>query len=151
MRRYQHNDNLMWSQMVVFLLPVFERFCFWGFSTTCTLLDVGLHSTSSVSGTTLTQCLANACCIGPALSECWASISCRVVTRRTQNMCITLVQRRPTSSTLVQHCTNVIQMFCVYGHVGIPWHTAGFFGRRHSAFHPVLKTLGETRRCRLGF
>ena len=27
---------------------------------------------------------------------------------------LTFVQRRPTSSTLVQHCTNVIQMFCAY-------------------------------------
>ena len=33
--------------------------------------------------------------------------------QQTQNICITFIQRRPTSSTLVQHCINVIQMFCV--------------------------------------
>ena len=126
MGRYQQNDNLMCSQMVVFLF-----------------------STSSVSSTTLTQCLTNVCCNGPALSEFWASISCRIVTQQTPNMYMTLVQRRP--NVLVQHCTNVIQMCCVYSHVVIPWHTAGFFGRRHFSFHPVLKTLGETRRCCLGF
>ena len=69
------------------------------FFPTCTLFDVGLHSTSSAAGTTLTQCLANVCCIGPALSECWTSISCRVVTQQTQNMCITLQWR-----------SNIVQM-----------------------------------------
>ena len=31
-----------------------------------------------------------------------------------QNICITLYNVGPTSSTLAQHCINVIQMFCVY-------------------------------------
>ena len=35
-------------------------------------------------------------------------------THRTQNICVTFVQRRPNVFTLSQHCTNVIQMFCVY-------------------------------------
>ena len=35
------------------------------------------------------------------------------LSQQTQNICITFVQRGPTSSTLVQHHTNVIQIFCV--------------------------------------
>ena len=37
-------------------------------------------------------------------------------TQRIQNMCIPFIQRRPTSSTLGQHCTNVIRFFlCLLG------------------------------------
>ena len=43
----------------------------------------------------------------------WNLLESRIYTQQTQNICITFVQRRPTTSTLVQHCTNVIQMFCV--------------------------------------
>ena len=40
--------------------------------------------------------------------------------QQAQKICKTnLVQRRPNSSTLVQHCTNVIQMFCVCWDVNI--------------------------------
>ena len=34
--------------------------------------------------------------------------------QQTQNICITFYNVGPTSSTLVQHCTNVIQIFSVY-------------------------------------
>ena len=36
--------------------------------------------------------------------------------QQTQRICIKFVQRRPTSSTLTQHCTKVIQMFVRTGH-----------------------------------
>ena len=40
--------------------------------------------------------------------------ACRSTPSKQKNICITFVQRRPTSKTLGRRCTNVMQMFCVY-------------------------------------
>ena len=58
-----------------------------------------------------------------------------LASQQAQNTCKTFVQRRPTASTLDQHCTNAIQMFCVY------WVSA--LGLRSNSSKSLHDTLGS--------
>ena len=65
-----------------------------------------------------------------------SSESFMISSQQTQNICYHLHNVGPTSSTLVQDCTNVIQMFCVYWeggtvlfHVKLHFHVYVFVSR----------------------
>ena len=58
---------------------------------------------------------AMGCDAGLTMNRYWVgALCCMDVAQQTQNIVLPLHNVGPTSSTLVHHCTNVIQMFCVY-------------------------------------
>ena len=106
MRRYQHNDNLMWSQMVVFLLPVFEGFCFWDFFNYLHAVWCGItqhiecfwHNTDAVLGQRLLYCPSFKRMLGQHL----LSGSYPANTKHVYNISTTTAQRLRRWSNIVQ-------------------------------------------------
>ena len=91
----------------------------------------------------LASCWTSVADVNQTLNQYWVNVSrvffCLVVcflgvdtTPKTTNICTTCVQRRPnaTPSTLVQPCTNVVEIFCVYWVVSTPQQTQDAVGQR---------------------
>ena len=67
---------------------------------------------------TFIQCRTNVFAVGPTLYKCYTNVLCFLVPCPSQ--CSYNVG--PTVLTLVQHCTNVVQMFCVCWDVFSLWY-----------------------------